>query len=160
MTFLSAPTPAHVQPVRHSYFIAYPQHEPRESDPNYVDFNAYHQRTRQTARCTFGTRVKDYSECLDIHGNPAPAPADPSAEQPGLELHHDHIEFAMQNAIDLAWLESAYPGVSNPNEVGAWVESAANLEWYCSGHHIGHTGVHCASSSDFEAEAFVRGLIS
>ena len=155
----TAVTPAHDQPVRHAYVMHYPAHEPRQGDPNYVDFEAYHKRTRATARCTLGTRIKDFSECVDEHGTPVPPP-DNGGEQSGLQLHHAHIEFALQNAADLQWLESAYPGVSNPDEVGAWVESAANLEWYCAGHHIGHAGVHCASSSDFEAEAFVRNLIS
>jgi len=53
-----------------------------------------------------------------------------------------------------------YPGVSDPNKVGEWVESALNLLWLCEFHHRGHGGVHVASSSDFEAEKYVRGLIS
>lgn len=85
----------------------------------------------------------DFSEC---HG--------------GLELHHAHIEFALQNSVDLAILEAHYPGVSDPESVGEWVESGANLEYLCEFHHRGHGGVHVASSSDFEAEHFIKGLIS
>jgi hypothetical protein len=44
--------------------------------------------------------------------------------------------------------------------VGAWVESADNLQWLCEFHHRGHGGVHIASSSDYEAERYVRGLIA
>lgn len=40
------------------------------------------------------------------------------------------------------------------------MESAANLEWLCEFHHRGHGGVHVASSADFEAEKFIKGLIS
>ena len=155
----TAETPAHDQTFNHTYVIHYPEHEPRADDPHYVDFEAYHKRTRATARCTFGTRVSDFSECVDEQGKPA-APLTSGGEQPGLQLHHGHIEFALQNEVSLSWLERDYPGVSDPTQVGAWVESAANLEWYCAGHHIGHAGVHCASSSDFEAEAYVRNLIS
>ncbi len=149
---------AHDQQVTRRYVVHYPEHSPRTSDPHYADFNAFHRRTRATARCAFGIEVGDFSECADAQGNPAPPPAD--GEQPGLELHHAHVEFALQNGIDLAHLEAVYPGISDPDSVGAWVESAQNLVWYCAKHHRGHGGVHVAASADFEAEHFVKGLIS
>ena len=77
----------------------------------------------------------------------------------GLELHHSHIEFALQNGIDLAWLEKDYPGVSDAKSVGAWVESGANLVFYCEYHHRGAPGVHNASSSDFEGEHYFKNMI-
>lgn len=135
-------TPAHDQKVSHSYTVHYPEHAPRKSDPHYRDFEAYRRRTHATAKCAFGERIADFSACKGQ-----------------LELHHSHIEFAMQNSIDLKLLEREYPGIGDPNSVGAWVESAANLTYYCTGHHRGHGGVHCASSADFEAEHFIRGLI-
>lgn len=135
---------AHDQKVTHSYTVRYPAHPPREGDPHYVDFEAFHRRTRATATCAVGEHRNDFSEC--------------SLDKP-LELHHAHIEFSLQNGVDLAWLEKDYPGVSDPGEVGAWVESAANLVWLCEFHHRGHGGVHVASASDFEAEKYVKGLI-
>lgn len=138
-----AATPPHDQNVTHHYLVHYPEHEPRESDPHYKDFDHYRRETHATAKCAIGEYRRDFSDC----------------EGP-LELHHAHIEFALQNAIDLAVLEDHYPGVSNADEVGEWVESAANLEWLCRWHHRGHGGVHVASAADFEAERFVRGLIS
>lgn len=76
-----------------------------------------------------------------------------------MELHHSHIEFSLQNGVDLARLEHVYPGVSDPTQVGAWVESANNLVWLCLWHHRGAGGVHSAAAADFEASKFVRGLI-
>lgn len=137
-------TPAHEQAVTHHYVIAYPDHFPRESDPHYADFRAYHRAHAHTAKCAIGEHRGDFSEC--------------DAEHP-LELHHQHIEFALQNGVDLKWLEVDYPGVSNADEVGAWVESGANFVWYCRWHHRGHGGVHVAAAADFEAEKYVRGLI-
>ena len=134
--------PAHDQNITHHYLIHYPDHEPREHDPHYKDFESFKHRTKATAKCAVGEFRNDFTECSG-----------------GLECHHAHIEFALQNAVDLAVLEAHYPGVSNPDEVGAWVESADNLEWLCEFHHRGHGGVHVASSSDFEAERFIRGLI-
>lgn len=77
-----------------------------------------------------------------------------------IELHHSHIEFALQNAVDLALLEQDYPGVSNRDEIGAWVESGKNFIWYCERHHRSFEGAHDAAASDFESEKYVRGLIS
>jgi hypothetical protein len=132
----------HEQKVTHSYTIHYPEHPARTDDPHYVDFEAYRKRTKATAKCSIGAERNDYSECSG-----------------GLELHHAHIEFSLQNGIDLKWLEAVYPGISDPFNVGAWVESAANLVWLCEAHHRGNGGVHVASASDYEAERFVRGLI-
>jgi len=138
-------TPAHDQHVTHSYWVAFPDHPERTSDPHYKDFNAYRRRTKDSAQCAVGLHRNDFSEC--------------SLDKP-LELHHSHIEFAMQNGVDLKWLEVDYPGVSNPDEVGAWVESAENLVWLCEEHHRGAMGAHNASASDYESIKYVRSLIS
>ena len=135
-------TPAHDGKVSHTYFLHYPEHPERRADPHYVDFREYRRRTKDTAKCAIGQHRNDYSEC-----------------QGGLELHHAHVEFSLQNGIDLSWLEIDYPGISDPDNVGAWVESAANLLWLCSWHHRGASGVHVASSSDYEAARYVRNLI-
>ena len=138
-------TDDHDGKVTHSYSVHYPPHPAREDDPHYKDFNHYHRATRESAKCAIGEHRNDFSEC--------------SLDKP-LELHHAHIEFSLQNGIDLKWLETDYPGISDPDQVGAWVESAQNLLWLCEFHHRGHGGVHVASASDYEAEKYVRGLIN
>jgi len=135
----------HDQKVTHSYVVHYPDHPERAKDPHYKDFNHYRKQTKATAQCSVGLHRNDFSEC--------------SLDKP-LELHHTHIEFSLQNGVDLKWLEVDYPGVSDPNTVGAWVESANNLEWLCEFHHRGHGGVHVSAASDYEAEKYIRGLIS
>lgn len=135
-------TPEHDQAETKHYTVHYPAHPERTSDPHYKDFNAYRRKTHKTAKCSVGEHRNDYTECAG-----------------GLELHHSKVEFALQNGIDLAWLEVDYPGISDPNTVGAWVESAENLMWLCEFHHRGHGGVHVASASDFEAEKYVKRLI-
>jgi hypothetical protein len=136
--------PAHDQPVIRRYVVRYPDHPARTDDPHYRDFEAYRRRTKDTAQCVMGLKRGDFSEC------------DLSAP---LELHHAHVEFALQNGVDLAWLERDYPGIANPDEVGAWIESADNLIWLCRACHRGPGGVHVASAADYEAEKYVRGLI-
>lgn len=135
-------TEKHDQPTTNRYVMHYPEHEPRASDPHYKDFNHYRQATKATAVCVIGNHREDYSDC-----------------DGGLELHHAYIEFSLVNAVELKWLEVDYPGVSNPDEVGAWVESAANLLWICEKHHRGVGGIHHASASDFEAEKYIKNLI-
>jgi hypothetical protein len=135
---------AHDQTASHKYTMHYPEHPARESDPHYVDFNHFHRKYHKTAKCSVGEHRNDFSECDLDHP---------------MELHHAHVEFSLQNGVDLAWLERDYPGISNPDEVGAWVESAANLIWLCRFHHRGHGGVHVAAASDYEAEKYVKGLI-
>ena len=130
--------------ITHHYTIHYPAHPERTSDPHYKDFNAYRRRTKDTAKCAIGLHRNDFSEC--------------DLKSP-LELHHSHIEFSLQNGVELKWLEADYPGVSDPDTVGAWIETAANLEWLCLFHHRGHGGVHTAAYADVEAEKYVRGLI-
>lgn len=137
-------TAEHDQHESHSYLMHFPEHPAREDDPHYVDFEHYRKTHIGTAVCEFAKRRGgDTSEC---HG--------------GLELHHSHVEFSLQNGVDLALLEHDYPGISSVDEVGAWVETAENFVFYCAGHHRGHGGVHVAAAADFEASHYVRNLIS
>lgn len=136
--------PAHTSKVSRTYTINYPEHFPRKSDPHYRDFQSYRRRTHATAKCNFGVeRGGDFTEC----------------DGP-LELHHHVLEFAVANGVDFELLERDYPGVSDRDKVGAWIESAVNLEWLCLKHHRSHGGVHSASASDWAAEKYVRGLIT
>ena len=80
--------------------------------------------------------------------------------QPGLELHHAHVEFSLQNGIDLTALEVDYPGISDTTSVGAWVETGANFRWLCAYHHRGAAGAHTATHSDWEASQYIKQLIS
>lgn len=136
-------TAAHEQAETRHYVMHFPEHPAREDDPHYRDFEAFRRRTHATARCAFAAETGDDSEC---RGN--------------LELHHTHVEFSLQNGVDLTRLEHLYPGISNPDEVGAWVESGTNLTWLCAWHHRGQGGVHTAAAADYEASKWVRGLIT
>lgn len=131
---------AHDQKISHHYLIHYPEHEPRESDPHYRDFDAYRRAHVQTAKCYIGERV-GFDQCAG-----------------GLELHHAVIEFSLQNGVSLTALEVDYPGVSDPDSVGAWVESGQNFRWLCAYHHRGLGGAHTLSHSDWSASQYVPGL--
>jgi hypothetical protein len=148
---------AHTAVQSHHYTVHFPPHPARTNDPHYKDFNAYHTKNRPTARCYVGERI-GFDECKDAQGNAVTI--DGNGEQSGIELHHAHIEFSLQNGVDLAALEKDYPGISDPNTVGAWVETGANFRWLCVFHHRAAGGAHTASHSDWEAEQYVRGLVT
>lgn len=135
-------TAAHQQKIVNSYVMVYPEHEPRESDPHYKDFKEYRRSHIKNAKCQFASDCGDDTLC-----------------DGGLELHHAHVEFALANSVDLKLLEKRYPGISNKDEIGAWIESGENLVFYCSKHHRGHGGIHHAAASDWEGEHFIRGMI-
>ena len=150
-------TDAHDQKITHRYVVHFPPHPARKDDPHYVDFNHYHQTHRPTATCYVGDRIGT-QDCRDAQGRPTAV--DSNGQTSGLELHHAHVEFSLQQGVDLAALEIDFPGISDPTQVGAWVESDANFRWLCVFHHRGPGGAHTASHSDWEAERYVRGLIS
>ena len=158
---------AHQAAQTHHYLMHFPAHPARTSDPHYKDFNAYHDAHRATARCYIGERI-GYGDCMDAQMRPCPPAGDAgpggmyvaAAFQPGLELHHAHVEFSLQNGVSLTALEHDYPGISDPNSVGAWSETDQNFRWLCAWHHRGAAGAHTASHSDWEASQYVQGLIT
>lgn len=140
--------PAHLQRVSHSYTIAYAEHEPRADDPHKADFEEWKRRRRATNTyyCDFAFehRQGDYSEC--------------DLTKP-LEAHHNIVELAMINNVDLTLLEKDFPGISSAS-IGAWIDSDKNLVLLCCVHHRAHQGIHSASYSDFVASEYIRHLIS
>lgn len=138
---------AHDQKITQSYVVHFPEHPAREDDPHYKDFNHLHRAWKADPdkwQCAVGKHRNDFSEC---------------DQTKPLELHHAHVEFSLQNGIDLAWLAVDYPGIDSTDELGAWVESAENLMVLCVRHHRGTGGIHHAAYADYEAEKYVRNLI-
>jgi hypothetical protein len=134
---------AHTQNETHRYVMHFPPHPARKDDPHYVDFNAYHRKYGPTATCYVGDRIGK-EHCSD-------GP---------LELHHAHVEFSLQNGVDLAALEHDYPGISDPTKVGDWIESDQNFRWLCAYHHRGQAGAHTAAHADWEAGQYVPTLFN
>lgn len=154
---MSDPVAAHEAKQSHTYFVHFPPHPARSGDPHYKDFDHYHRKTRPTARCYIGERL-GFGECKDAQGQACTI--DTKGQQSGLELHHAHVEFSLQQGVSLTALEVDYPGISNPDEVGAWVETEANFRWLCVRHHRGEAGAHSVAHSDWEAAQYVLSLIT
>lgn len=157
---------AHDAKITHRYVMSYPPHPARANDPHYIDFNYFHRKNAPDARCAFATHATLDGDAEATRQDRPPhrliGPGELRAEcdvDHPIELHHSHVEFSLQQGVDFAILEKDYPGISDPNAVGAWVESGANFTWYCQWHHRGQGGTHSAAASDFEAEKYIHGLI-
>lgn len=116
-------TAAHDQTVTLHIVEHYPAHEPRENDPHYAAFHRARERMKRAGllRCV-------------IAGCTFPGP---------IELHHSHVEFALQNGVDIGKLDEAYGLHLDEASFADWINSPANLEALCPQHHRGALGVHC-----------------
>lgn len=147
-------TAAHSQKIINHYQIQYPAHMPRENDPHYHAFNAYHKAHSKTSVCFAGARV-GFDQCADSQGKPMTD----QPGHPGLELHHKILEFSLLNEVDLAALQVDFPDLTDPEKVAVWAESDDNFMWLCPLHHRGVGGAHHAAYADFEASLYIRNLI-
>jgi len=136
----TAPTvPAHDQTFTNRYVVGYFAHEPRADDPHKIDFDAWKQRQRDSGnwRCSWAAKIDDDSEC--------------DLTKP-LEAHHSHLELALMNNVNFTHLEHLYPGISDPDKVGAWIDGDANLTLYCCKHHRAvSAGIHHLDGAMWEA---------
>ena len=139
---LMAATPAHSQPVTHRYTERFPAHLPREDDPYFKLFQAYHRATQATAVCFIGERT-GFGYCSG-----------------GLELHHAVLEFSTVNGVNLKAIQVDHPDLKDADAVARWAESDPNFRWLCEYCHRGNAGAHVASHSDWEASQYVPGFLS
>jgi len=102
----------------------YPEHPAREDDPHYHIFNQTKRRLASLGKLTCWINNKD---C-----------------QGDIELHHDKVEFALQNGVDLTKFSEVFPEFTGKTdeEFLAWIESEGNLLPLCRQHHIGVFGIH------------------
>lgn len=135
---------AHKQAVTNRYVVNYPEHEPRANDPHKVDFDAWKRRQKADGkwRCAWAAELDDDSEC--------------DLTKP-LEAHHSHLELALLNGVDFAHLEHLFPGISDPDQVGAWIDGDSNLILYCCRHHRAlEAGVHHLDAAMWEAAKVIK----
>jgi hypothetical protein len=147
-------TDAHDQKITNHYVIHFPEHAPRENDPNYKLFNAYHKKNEPISVCFMGAKL-GFGQCSDAFGHPMMD----QPGHPGLELHHKIIEFATINMVDLTVFSKDFPGVDTMEKLMKWAETVDNFMWLCAKHHRGAGGIHHAAFADWTAEMYIRDLI-
>ncbi len=115
-------TDAHEAKVTIRLIERWPAHEPREKDPHYKLFHRAKERLKRQ-----GLLVCHVSS--DYHVGQ-------------IELHHQKIEFAHLNDIDLDKFNEAYGLHLTDEAFQEYVEQEGNLEALCILHHRGQEGVH------------------
>lgn len=115
-------TDAHQQDVTIRFIERWPPHEPRAQDPHYHLFNAAKRRLKRQ-----GLLVCQVESAYH-YGQ--------------IELHHDKVEYAHINDIDLDKFNRAYGLNLSDEEFQAYVEQEGNLEPLCMLHHRGQEGIH------------------
>jgi len=120
-------TPAHTQETTIHYRQYFPDHEPRTDDPHYHIFNEARKKLKEAGKLICWVCGKDEA----------------AAGQP-IELHHDRVEFALQNGVDIGKFIEAFPdlNIHNEEEFFAFVEGEGNLLPLCKLHHTGIEGIH------------------
>lgn len=108
----------------------YPPHEPRASDVHYHFFNEARRRLEKAKlmKCWIGNH-----ECGG-----------------GIELHHNLIEYSLQNGVDIRKFETLYPEfeLTTDDQFAEWIEGGGKypdrqLLPLCVAHHRGRYGIHC-----------------
>lgn len=113
---------AHEQTVQIRFIERWPAHEPREKDPSYKLFHQAKARMKKLGLLVCNVE-SDYHYGV-------------------IELHHDKVEYAHINDIDLGKFNHAYGLSLTDEEFQAYVEQEGNLEPLCVLHHRGQEGVH------------------
>ena len=128
-------TEAHTENVVIRLIEMYPPHAPRETDPHYRAFRAFERRSRNAglAKCAI------------------------CGETAHVECHHDKIEFAHINQVDLRTFDELYGLHLDDAAFQAFVEGPGNSEWLCVLHHRGQEGVHSLPTPQWNAMRVCKG---
>lgn len=122
-------TPAHDQTETIHLLRHYEAHHPRSEDPNYHLFEEAKARMKRLGlwHCVIAN-----SDC--------------SGET---QCHHDDIEFAYQNSIDVQALAKLLGLHLDDDSFAKFIEGPGNLEPLCLTHHMGRLAVHHIPAADW-----------
>ena len=113
--------------------IFYPPHEPRKASSEYT--KTHHKLVVEMDEPCWICGIK-HSDVLQL----------PKEDQPTwqLETHHDELEWASANGVDLAAITKDFPIIlADPKLLRAWLDSEGNMLVLCATHHrAGKTGIH------------------
>lgn len=140
MTGDAAPQPTHELRRTLREVVAYPEHGPRDSDPNYHIFNAakHHLVHVLGVGCWIGGATLAQIKT----GLPAQHRCHGATQ---LEAHHAVAEFAGLNAIDWRKVAADFPqaGITSDEDFLRFAESEGGLLILCDKHHRGaNHGIH------------------
>jgi hypothetical protein len=123
-------TPAHSASETIHLKRWYPDHAPRQEDPNYHLFEQTKARLKAQGlwKCVIATE-----DC-----------AGPCS------LHHSHFEFAYANEVDVDKANELLGLHLSDDEFAKWIEQEGNLEVLCFQHHMGDFAIHRIPAADWD----------
>ena len=132
----------------------YPEHQPREQDPNYRVFHQarHHLVDVLKVGCWIGGATK-----ADIQAGLPDDHRCSGAKQ--LEAHHDVAEFAALNALDWQKIAADFPevGITSNEDFLRFAESEGGLLILCDKHHRGpNHGIHSLSYPVWTLDRYAR----
>jgi hypothetical protein len=113
--------------------VFYPPHEPRTASAEYGRTHRELVVVRDEPCWICGIRNSDVAKIADR--------AERRRWQ--LETHHDELEWAAANGVDLAKVMIDFPSIHDDAGLRAWLDSEGNMLVLCATHHRGaRTGIH------------------
>lgn len=102
--------------------IFYPPHDPRKASAEYTKVH-HHLVVELDTPCWI---------CGITH-----------SQGGAMETHHDEIEWAAANGVDLQLVMKDFPAITDEATLKAWLDSEGNMLVLCEKHHRGgKTGIH------------------
>lgn len=127
-------TAAHTTTQTIHTVIAYPEHTARVKDKYQAEFDAAERRLKKLG----------LYKCVVCGCVPGQIGWD--GAKVTIELHHDKVEFSLENTIDLDKASEAFgQHFESDDDFAQWIDSPANLEPLCTYHHRGGEGIHVTS---------------
>ena len=113
--------------------VFYPPHEPRKASAEYARTHRHLVVTLDEPCWICGVRNSDVQKM----------PREQHARWQ-LETHHDELEWAAANGVDLARITCDFPAIlDDPKRLRQWLDSEGNMLVLCATHHRGaRTGIH------------------
>lgn len=113
--------------------VFYPPHEPRKASAEYGRTHRKLVKTMDEPCWICGIRNSDVQMM----------PAEDRAKWQ-LETHHDELEWAAANGVDLAKITADFPVImADPAKLREWLDSEGNMLVLCATHHRGsRNGIH------------------
>jgi hypothetical protein len=112
--------------------VFYPPHEPRKASSEYRRVHRELVVTRDEPCWICGLRNSDVEEMASM-----------KRRLWQLETHHDELEWAAANGVDLALVMRDFPDLTDEAALREWLDSEGNMLVLCATHHRGaRTGIH------------------
>lgn len=77
-----------------------------------------------------------------------------------METHHQHLEWAAANGVDLQKIISDFPDIHDEVSLRTWLDSEGNMLVLCAKHHRGpRTGIHSITYPAWLLQRYQNGFI-